>query len=305
MLAKFVPSGRVDATSILVAPAVIAIAAGLGWVYQILIEVIPFIYIDALLVAGLGFGIGLITAKSVKFGNCRNPIAAGLLGAAAGLAAVGVSHVAAYQHTLALAKAQGPVSVSDYLSFRTQVGWSVGKGGSGVPIKGPFVYVFWAVECLSVIGFAFAMGRAAGARPYCEECRRWADSVVTSRAVRTPGAAGVAVVRGADDIAKLLDLPAGAADAGGAIGRDELIYSLTACPACGGVATLAVQLKTVKLRHPKKKDVQTSTAMLHDMVLLAPSEVAMVKELVEGIRVGGDEPAADAGAQTAASIRPS
>lgn len=280
MLATYVHSGRCGVLTPIVGLIGVAMAGALGWVYQWLIGVIPLVFLDALLCAGLGLGVGVIGSQVVRFGKCRSGLVGAVIATLLVSAALIVSHYVAYQQAVG---AGNQVSIADYIAAKKSVGWRIGRSKSGIPIKGFFVFVIWAIEALAVWFFGIALTTVAAGKPFCESCLRWADQRLVRASTRTPSAATVAALKSAADMPTLLDLPEPGPDAGGELGADELTYEVKVCPGCGGTATLSVSVKTVALKNAKKNERTETVTSLHEHVLLDSSELAAVTELVRGL----------------------
>jgi len=84
------PSGRFDALTI---PAGLGLglvgALGIGWLYQMAVDFIPFIYINLFLTIGFGIAIGGLVGFGARIGKCRNLLIASALAAVCAFAAEG------------------------------------------------------------------------------------------------------------------------------------------------------------------------------------------------------------------------
>lgn len=275
MLAKYEPSHRVGPmTAVMIVPAIVA-GFGAAWAYQWLIELIPFLYLDALLVIGLGFAVGGATALCLWVGKCRNPIVGALIGVVIAGLAVAASHYFAYQH--ALAKAPG-VSWSQYIDTRVKVGWSIGRRANGAKLKGMFVYLCWAVEAGACVVGGVIAGLTTAAKPFCERCGRWASKVEAEGSTRVSDEGVVARIAAADDIAQVLDVPPMPAVIPASAGAIDLKFVLKSCPTCDEISTVSVE--RVEHMIDKKGKPETKSKSLHSDILLAAPEAAIVKELV-------------------------
>lgn len=275
MMLKYKPSHRVGPMTAVMTVPMIAVGVGAAWIYQWLIEWIPFLYLDALLVIGLGFALGGATALALWVGKCRNPIVGALVGALIACVAIAASHYLAYQH--ALAKLPG-LSWSQYIDARVQVGWKLGRRSSGGSVSGFFVYLCWAIEAGACIVGGVIAGVSVACSPFCETCNRWADKAEAEGTTRVPDEAIVSRISAAEDTAQLFDVPALPAVMPAPPGARDLKYVLKGCPGCEEVATVSVEL----IEHvvDKKGKPDTNTKSLHSNVLLNAAEAAIVKDLV-------------------------
>ncbi|MFK7768954.1 MAG: hypothetical protein AB8B55_17160 [Mariniblastus sp.] len=89
MFETYKASGRFGPLTIPLLIGGIAIAIGLAFVYQLLIEWIPIIYISFLATLGFGVLLGMIGTGIINIGQCRNVLVGMLIGVVLSLAAVG------------------------------------------------------------------------------------------------------------------------------------------------------------------------------------------------------------------------
>lgn len=197
---KFKPSGKVPFGSfilMLIAALIGGVVIGVlvAFVHQFIYLVLVFPLLMAVVGGGL---IGLI----VRSGKVRSPVMAALFGILIGAVLYGVYRYGAYyvdrqkivdqlvneQHFTA-AQAQAGFDTVLQKDFGTTgfIGYEqlVARDGisftsttsvndsSAVPIKGPLVYGYWAIEFLIIVGVAAAVASQRANQPFCENCGTW------------------------------------------------------------------------------------------------------------------------------------
>ncbi len=238
------PSGRMGPLSLpagLAAGGAVAVAGGLA--YQKLIDVIPFIYVNALLTLGFAWLIGYVVARTLTWSKMRSTVMAGVIGGVCGAFAVGFTfHVAHGWHTAAWAESAArayaldqdvtadrkrlattsirSMSLGDYLDVRVETGWTVGP----IEITGLAVWIIWLIEAGVLCAGAAHFALEGATTPFCERCDtfvretrigtiRGMRRTAFSRAARTGGIPGV------------LALEEGGGDA-------RLALTMRSCPRC-------------------------------------------------------------------------
>jgi hypothetical protein len=281
MVTRYQPSGKIGPLSFLAPIAPIPAAIVAAWIYQFLIEVIPLVYAEVLIVAAFAVVLGLMTFFSIRLTRCRNAAAALITGGVIAVTALLASHYFAYlHHHTVIAKAlgqplPGSLPIGKYLEYRMNTGWSFGSlgGSNGLPLTGAFVLIFWALEAAALIAGGLIGGSGAASTPYCEPCQQWADLRVAEARVVHPAPDSLLRVRNPTTIVDLLDVPvAGSAP-------EELIYTLWCCPACRKFHTLSVLHKQT-VNDGKKQS--TRTHSLHSYVLLTEAEADAVRDMAGG-----------------------
>ncbi len=261
------PTGRVTLKVFLLAPLLVAVLIGVGWLYQKLVDWIPFIYLNFLLTAGIGLVILTGMALVMNLGNCRNRTVGVILGLLTGSLVVVATHYFQYQFRLEDAGASDAMSFSTYLGERVHAGWSfsIRRTGGG-ELTGAFVWVFWGIEALAMVGAGVFGGLMGGSRPYCERCREWPDEEVGTILVAAPDPSLEAYIREAGTADDLFNLPMPQN-----YGRDEesLVYQLSVCPKCKETAFLDVSLLTTQ-----DAEDEPDTTIFWEHVALEPRHIA-------------------------------
>ncbi len=137
-------------------------AAGVGWLYQLLITWNPLIYLNALATLIYGVVIGLAVGLGLQFGKCRNVWLGVVLAFIAAAIGDGLTFWYAY-------------SDIESILAQVEIGWTISKFGLpvGIPLQGPAVYVFWGVEFILLCGAAMAAATIGPGEPFCEKCQQW------------------------------------------------------------------------------------------------------------------------------------
>jgi hypothetical protein len=282
--ASYRPSGRVRPLTL--ALFVVALIGGAlaAWLYQSLMTWIPYIYVNLVLCAGFGAGLGAAGAFAVRRGHCRNRILALALALPLALVAVGASYYWGYRSTLAtIAEKNAGASIDDiagdftfarWLDARRRVGWTMSSSHStpsrrnSPDISGAGVLVVWAVEALVLVGLAVLVVDTEAQKPYCEGCGRWC----TPKPLALAGLSRVDVAQAVQmgDLMPLVDI---AVRADGDPAR-SLVLTGNVCESCSDTAFLSVDEKTTTQR---KKQTSTKTVhLLKHAVLTAPQRAAFV-----------------------------
>jgi len=288
-LTRFRPSGLVHPLALLMVLALALPAALLAWPYQWIVESLAAhggkaIVVATFFVPALGGLTGWLSWMAVVRGRCRSPAAGRLIGYLLALVALAASYYVSYRHAAA---EYTDVSIAEYLEEATTTGWHV--IGSGDPdLSGVMVYLIWGLEAAIVLGVSGWLGRTAARKPYCERCGQWADHELGKASIRSPGKAGVSRLRTADTVDRLLTVPPPGSDAGGELGKDQLVYTLRGCARCGTTATLTIDWRGVILNYKKQEHPLLET--LQEDVSLNGAAARAAAELLG--RLGGHRIAA-------------
>jgi hypothetical protein len=286
-LSRFAPSGRVHPLAILLSAAFL-IPAGLvagpyQWNHEFLaghggraIILAPFF---APLLGALAGGLARI---AVVRGHCRNPKAGLGIGWLLGGAAILASHYVAWQEAAA---GDPNFTPAQYLAAATSAGWTLTP--LGMPdLSGLTVYLIWALEAGIVLGLAGWLGCKTAAEPYCESCGRWANRRLGRATIRSPGSAGLEQIRSAASVETLLHVPPPGPDAGGELGKDEVVYALRGCTRCSGTGTLTVEWIAVKLGHRQQE--RRYYQALQETMALEGDSASAARMLLERLGPNGE-----------------
>jgi hypothetical protein len=266
-LPRYAPSGAFSPVVFVYALGGLIGSVLLAGLYEFLIDLIPFIYLNALIALGFGFGVGMVGAMVIKGGHCRNRAVALVVALLIGGGGLAASYGWGYRRTLSeLASQSGDatvlqlaqeVSIGTYLDARIQNGWSVRSS----TIDGFGVMAIWGIEALIVLGLGLLVTMGASTEPYCEPCRAWTSNEDTKLKGLTREDAQPLLDKG--DLAGVISL-SDRPDADSAV-RIELKRSF--CPKCANTAFLSVKEVRTEVTNGKEKETQTS---LIDNVELSP-----------------------------------
>lgn len=281
MLQTYQSSERVPSKFFIEAPLALAGAAILGAVYQVIMHYLPLIYLDVIICVFMGIATGYAVRLLIKSTHCRNKLAGAGLGLAAALVAVAVGHYVEYQFNRPDIIAAAPAEIRtrldarftfwDYVDFRAEAGWSIGKAGStnanSPTISGAMSYVIWGIEAIIIAAGAIYGSFTATREPYCESCNKWADHKMVNLSVTAPSAAIVQQITAADSFDAILPDP----NTSDAVTPDSIVYTITSCPACKTFHTLKVEHQTIVANGKK---LETKSKTLRERILLSSTDVA-------------------------------
>jgi hypothetical protein len=288
-------SGAMPLTGIPIVVIAGAISACvLGFAYSFATVFCPIVYVNFLLTALLGLGIGYAVAWASRIGKIRNNYVVAAYGLAFGVIGMYVSWAADMLARLGvqngLIAKQGwdlcicafyPDVLWRYVQFFYDNGfWTLGHhGGNGDVVKGVFLAVIWIAEAAAVLGCATVCAYAmSNALPFCETCNRW---TVLHKAVRQLLPVGVredslrrATAGDVDALTELVRAESGA--------RTCLQLDLASCPACQQSNFLSIRMVQRTVDSKGKEQVKKTT-LLKDLMLEAAD--------VPRVRQAGRDPA--------------
>jgi hypothetical protein len=271
-------------------PVVFAIVPGLGlaggviggWIYQTLIDLIPYIILGALFTLIFGVLLGVLVGFGLKWGKCRNRMLAIALGASVGVVGLGFSYFWAYQAVKSdvmadpelREEAGGQFGFGDYVGARVSYGWRVtGRhGGGGTSWSGGFVYMIWLVEAAIVIGMSAAAPLVFASKPFCEECDCWATEEKLGEVHGIDNNRIQAAVAGGDWQGLVQPI-------GDPQSNRWLEYTLYSCPAEGHAMWLSVDLKWETTKRKKDNDVDSEELVEYGLV--DPQLVMLARQSVQ------------------------
>lgn len=287
-------SGRFSVLSLVLGFLVTAtIGLGLAYIYAYALYYIPFVYVNALLVLGFGFVLGLIAVKLIIAFKIRNEKMALVMT----FLAVLVSYYAAWVVWMAAhLRAAGldvsmvtlggkPTVVWDLVRVFNEKGtWSLGRHSSD-PVTGIFLTIVWIAEAVMIFGPALVVVFGMMQTPFCEECETWCKE---REAVASVGAHLMDALRP------------------GIRGKDWTVLEkaglqpphlgtwctldLYTCPSCGQTNTLT--LNSVTMSTNKKGEKKTETTILIDRLLLTAEETQTLLDTCDRLQTQADAEAA-------------
>ena len=234
MFETYKPSGGIG---IMLFPALllgIAIAIGLSYVYQLLLDWIPFIYVSFLLTIGAGVVLSVVGAVACSFGHCRNRGVGLIVGMLLTVAFIGGKFWFQFQASvppnaraivmelledekfdvkpeerkqLVEDMVANQFTILNHLQARVDQGWQIGRRGQGIPVSGVFVYLVWLVELLIVLFTATSGTRAQAAAPYSEKLSTWASEEEHVMTLPVTDDEMISQIRSAASVEQLLEIP--------------------------------------------------------------------------------------------------
>lgn len=179
-------SGKAPAVGVLgmFVAGVVAAVAG-AFLYIHLIELIPLIYFNFLIMLAYGALIGGAVALACKMGKVRNGPACTLIGLIAACVALYVEW--SYFLAVKLPEVQGESlgTLELFRHFLTNPGdsWDIMNAFNAVGlwtikksvVKGVFLWVVWALEAVGIVAAAVLISRFYADEPYSETDNRWMD----------------------------------------------------------------------------------------------------------------------------------
>jgi hypothetical protein len=206
---RYQESGKFTAGGAAVAVVVAIVGGALtGFVYGIIDQVNPFIYINALGALFAGFMAAAAATFGGTMGKVRNGMVITVAAVVGGLACLYSSWVGFFF----------ALSDWDLLAFQPDGLWALVNIANlkgvwsmkGSTPTGGFLWFIWGVEALMILGMAF-IGGFGGLEdsPFCEACGVWADSETTNVLATPEDIEGMTEGMKAGDFAGLAALPAG------------------------------------------------------------------------------------------------
>jgi hypothetical protein len=279
-------SGKMGPAAIPYALGAGLVAAGaLSWVYQALIDGIPFVYLNVLATAGYGIAVGVAIGFAFRAGKGRNlPVAIGIAVLAC-LLGDALSFHFAYERAVAKAAEElglDPATASkeetleamreavpfgDYIKARVEEGVTIGRAGGGLPIKGALMYLVWIVEAGILCVLAAGAQVAYLKRPFCEACDRLTEPRALG-AIRSVKSGAMSAARAKGDMATLLDPP------GEERSGKDAAYTLHACPTCDN-RYLTISLEWMQRDRKGKEERKSEDVVQHAVV--APDHIESLR----------------------------
>ena len=292
-------SGKFGIQALLAIPlAAVVLGWPLGLAYGYLIKWIPFVYLNILITAGYGIGLGFAAGFLFKKCRVRNVVVAAALSAVVGLLANYFQwngHVhALFDEAPLLCHPRG-IWVS--MQFLYEHGsWSMGRNSTG-NVTGLFLAGVWGAEALAILVAVLYFGTDPVRNcPYCEKSGCWLDEETKYDTLAAfTDAQQLAALRNGDVTPVIEAKPreAGAPT----FARLTLKHS----PKCEEFFTLKVS--NVTLTTDKKGNVEEkATALTKDLVL--PREMRELVERFAELKPAGGAAGAGSGEPEAAAQPP-
>lgn len=309
MFEVYKPSGGVGFMTWPLMIAGLVVMVVLGVIYALLLNVIPFIYVNALLALGMGVAVGTVAAFIVNVGHCRNVMLATLIGLLLAVTGLGGKFVSQYY----LARANGvefletmdvgtmegiteetrplviesfkqEYSFVEHLKERIDAGWNIGRRGNGAPIGGWLVYLVWAIEAGILFYFGWTMSRAAAKAPYSEKMNMWADESEGVMLLPITSDEMVTKIQSATSVDELLEIPIPKTDRSAKLAQ----YVVNSIPG-QEMEDAYLTVQTIEYSINKKGEQETKETMLVENAILSSAQRAQLVENAELLNEAMDD----------------
>jgi|GEM_PF-1231509 len=304
MFEIYKPSGSVGLKTWPVLVVGLVVVAVLAFIYAWLLELIPFIYVNALLTLGMGIAIGTVATLVINLGHCRNLILATLMGILLAVTGLGGKFFSQYylgraagieflEQTDELPEEQRPMiveafkqeySIVDHLQERIEAGWNIGRRGNGAPIGGWLVYLVWLIEAGIIFYFAWTMSRASAKAPYSEKMNLWADESETVMMLPITSDEMVSKIQSATSVDELLEIPIPKTDESAKLAQ----YIVNSIPG-QEMEDAYLTVQTIEYSINKKGEQETTETMLVENAVLTSQQRAQLVENSELLNEAMDE----------------
>jgi hypothetical protein len=248
-----------------------AAAIGGGWAYHELMNLIPLIYINALITFAYAAVIGGATGIGLSLGKCRNSAIAVVTGLVTGIAGFIAPFVMEYQSF-------------EQFNDVAETGWAIGLigGSEGIPISGPFVYLLFIIQFGVIVAFAIGLSLSISAgTPFCESCKRYTISKLIGKVNDVDEMEiGLAVAQG--NMVPLLRVPLSEGSG------KRLEYTLYSCPSCEREKYLDLNMKWVEKKGKKQKEEKSKLVI--DKVALNDEHLQMLRSSGNFVPLGAETP---------------
>ena len=305
MFEVYKPSGGVGFTTWLLLIVGVVITAVLAYIYQYLLELIPYIYLNALMTLGLGIAIGTISAFIITKGHCRSLVVGTLIGLVLATVGLGAKFVGQYytarsagleflETTNEFSEEERPFVIAAFkekytflihLEDRIDAGWALGRrNNNGAPVGGWLVYLVWLVEAGIIFYFAWTMSRGAARQPYSEKMSLWADEAESVMMLPITSDEMVSKIQAATSVDELLELPIPKTDESAKLAQ----YIVNSIPG-QEMEDAYLTVKTIEFSINKKGEQETKEKMLVENAVLSSQQRAQLVENAELLNEAMDE----------------
>ena len=146
----------------------------LGAVYGFLIFWSPFVYINAFITLGFGFGLAVSVGTLAKIGKIRNAKLLTIIALVVAVAAYYV-HWAVWVGRMTDASVMAPDQVWAFISVINALGpWSI----FGWTPTGFALWAIWGIEALVIVGLGTISAHGVIDIPFCEKTGQWTTETV-------------------------------------------------------------------------------------------------------------------------------
>jgi hypothetical protein len=301
MFEVYKPSGGVGLKTWPLLVIGVAIVLVLAFIYALLLDLIPFIYVNALLALGMGIAVGTIAAFIIRVGHCRNVLLATGIGLLLAAAALGGKFTTQYFKTRAAAIAfleemnvgemegvteedrpeiiagfKQDYTIVEHLKERVDAGWNLGRRGNGAPIGGGLVYLVWAIEAGILFYYGWTMSRGAAKEPYSEKMNMWADESEAVMLLPITSDEMVSKIQSATSVDQLLEIPIPKTDQSAKLAQ----YVVNSIPG-QEMEDAYLTVQTLEYSINKKGEQETIETMLVENAILSSQQRAQLVENAE------------------------
>ena len=222
------PSGRCGFLTIPLIFLAIGATIPLAFVYQLVLNFIPIIYVNFLATMGMGYALARIGIFVVQSGKVRNLLVTGALAVTLVFSALGAKFFFQYRAMLdefttqvmqsekiedshreeVRAELAKELTFVKHIQLRTENGWNLGRGGqNGAPVNGLFVYLVWIIEAGVVLYFCVPKTYASAGLPFSEKLNAWASELNAVMVLPVTSEEMVSKIRAAASVDELLEIP--------------------------------------------------------------------------------------------------
>lgn len=271
-LQRYAPSGGFRFSVLPYAVAGLVGAVLLAGLYELLIDLIPFVYVSLFLTLGFGFGLAFIGLLAIQGAHCRNRVIAAIVALLIGGTGLAASYGWGFRRALSAVAEQHPettviqlaqeIPFMEWINARMESGWTIRNSD----LTGGFVVFAWIIEALVVLGIAVMVVVGESGEPYCEHCQVWTEKQGTG--IQGLTRADVQPLLDKSDLAAVLSLTE-RTDADTAV-RIQLVRDY--CPQCAQTAYLTVNEVRIEVTNGKQKE---NSAELISKVELSPKLSAL------------------------------
>lgn len=204
MFETYRPSGKFGAAAIPLWLLAVVIAVPLAIVYVILLDLIPLIYVSALLTLVSGWLLGLVAYFVCKWGHVRNSMIAWLVGLSLPVAFLSVKYFFQWQMW---AVNDPNLGFMEHLQERVDAGWNIARRGNANQINGFVVYIVWVIEA-GILFFRSPFRAASQSHePYSDPLKQWASENEQIMVLPVTDDEMIAKIQAASTVDQLLEIP--------------------------------------------------------------------------------------------------
>ncbi len=298
MFEVYKPSGGFGFKTVPLLVVGLIVVAVLAVVYALLLQLIPFIYVNALLALGMGIAIGTVAAFIVKQGHCRNVLLATVIGLLLAVTGICGKFVSQYymaraaeiefwktvdvtqvdglteeNRPMAVESVKEEYTLSFHLKERVDAGWNIGRRGNGAPIGGWLVYGVWLIEAGIIFYFAWTMPRGTAKEPYSEKMSMWADESEAVMLLPITSDEMVSKIQSATSVDELLEIPIPKTDRSAKVAS----YVVNSIPG-QEMEDAYLTVQTIEYSINKKGEQETTETMLVENAILTSAQRAQLVE---------------------------